>query len=56
MSQPVVIDVAVSPLPRGTPAQSVDTLVAEAEACIQAGAGIMAGAVSPHTDSSNGVA
>jgi 3-keto-5-aminohexanoate cleavage enzyme len=41
MSQPVIIEAAISPLRRGIPAQSVDTLVAEADACIQAGAGII---------------
>src|ERR1700749_3508132 len=41
MSRPVVIEVAISPLRRGLPAQSVDTLVAEADACIRAGAGII---------------
>jgi 3-keto-5-aminohexanoate cleavage enzyme len=41
MSQPVVIEVAISPLRRGIPAQSVETLVAEADACIRAGAGIV---------------
>lgn len=41
MSRPVVIEVAISPLRRGTAVQSVDTLVAEADACIRAGAGIV---------------
>ncbi len=41
MSEPVVIEVAISPLRRGVPAQSVDTMVAEADACIRAGAGIV---------------
>jgi uncharacterized protein (DUF849 family) len=41
VSDPVVIEVAISPLRRGVPAQSVDTLVAQADACILAGAGIV---------------
>jgi uncharacterized protein (DUF849 family) len=41
MARPVVIEVAISPLRRGIPAQSVDTLVAEADSCIRAGAGIV---------------
>lgn len=41
MSKPVVIEVAISPLRRGAPAQSVDAMVAEADSCIRAGAGII---------------
>jgi 3-keto-5-aminohexanoate cleavage enzyme len=41
MSKPVVIEVAITPLRRGTPAQTVDALVGEADACIRAGAGIV---------------
>lgn len=41
MSTPVVIEAAISPLRRGAPAQSVDAIVDEADACIRAGAGII---------------
>lgn len=38
---PVVIEAAITPLLRGVPAQSVDDMVAEAVACVDAGAGII---------------
>ena len=37
----VVIEVAITPLRWGVPAQSVEQMVAEANACIEAGAGIV---------------
>lgn len=41
MSAPAIIEAAISPLRWGVPAQSVETIVGEATACIAAGAGIV---------------
>jgi uncharacterized protein (DUF849 family) len=40
-AQAVVIEAAISPLRRDVPAQSVDEIVREARACLEAGAGIV---------------
>jgi 3-keto-5-aminohexanoate cleavage enzyme len=40
-SPPAIIEVAITPLRWGVPAQAVDTMVSEATACIDAGAGIV---------------
>jgi len=41
MPGPVIIEAAITPLRWGAPAQSVDEMVNEADACIRAGAGIV---------------
>ena len=41
MSDPIIIEAAISPLRWGSPAQSVDTIVEEALGCVAAGAGII---------------
>jgi len=41
LSGHVLIEAAITPLRRGTPAQSIDEMVSEADACVRAGAGIV---------------
>ena len=41
MGRPAIIEAAITPLRWGAPAQSVETMVSEASACIGAGAGIV---------------
>ena len=41
MPAPAIIEAAITPLRWGEPAQSVDAMVGEADACIEAGAGII---------------